>query len=100
MARAGQHAPASRLKTLRYTVEVEERLPTYPYSRMVEKQVTKVERVLCCPDCDEVLTDSQGVPLTTVEQLGKRKLWCRCGSALWQMIPFSYGGRFAVADSA
>lgn len=93
-----EHAPAIRLKTLRYTVEVEERTSSYPYKQMVEKEVTKVDRVLCCPDCDKVMTDPQGVPLTTVKQLGKRKLWCSCGAALWQMIPFRYGGRFAVAD--
>ncbi len=93
-----EHAPATRLKPLRYSVEVEEQIPNYPYRRIVEKEMTKVDRVLCCPDCDEVLTDAQDVPMITVKQLGKRKLWCSCGAALWQMIPFSYGGRFAVAE--
>jgi hypothetical protein len=92
------HAPATRLKSWRYTVQVEERTAAYPYTAIVEKEVSKVARVLCCPDCDQILTDGQGVPLTTVEQLGKRKRWCSCGAALWQMIPFTYGGRFAVAD--
>ena len=93
-----EHALATRLKTLRYTVQVEERTTYYPYKEIVEKEVSKTARVLCCPDCDQILTDGQGVPLTTIKQLGKRKLWCSCGSALWQMIPFTYGGRFAVAD--
>lgn len=92
------HAPATQRKLLKYRVEVEERMPAYPYKRMVEKEVTKVETVLCCPDCGQVLY-SERSPLTKIEEMGKRKRWCgTCGTALWQQVPFKYGGRTAIAD--
>jgi hypothetical protein len=37
--------------------------------------------------------------LSKLEQLGKRKQRCQqCGAALWQQVPFKYGGRVAIAD--
>ena len=92
------HAPACQRKMLQYTVEVEEASPTYPYKRIVEQVVTRVEKVLCCPDCGEVLRNEYGGPLRSVTELGKRKQWCsHCQAALWQQIPFAYGGRVAIA---
>jgi hypothetical protein len=92
------HAPARQRKMVTYTVEVEEPLPSYPYVRIVEKPVTKMLEVLCCPDCGQVLRNEYG-PLRKIEDMGKRKWWCSdCGAALWQQQPFSYGGRVAIAD--
>jgi hypothetical protein len=97
-----EHAPARQRKPVKYRVEVEEteQLDHYPYRRTykVEKVITKFEPVLCCPDCGQVLTNEYG-PLSKLEQLGKRKQRCQqCGAALWQQIPFKYGGRVAIAD--
>ena len=93
-----EHAPAHQRKVLEYTVEVEEPISTHPYTRQVEQVVTRVKQVLCCPDCGQVLTDEHG-PIHIMEELGKRKQWCNnCGAALWQQIPFAYGGRIAIAD--
>ena len=94
-----EHAPAVQRKVLTYSVEVEEPLSTYPYKQVVEKIVTKVEKVLCCPNCGEVLCNERDGPLLTLAELGKRKRWCiDCGAALWQQVPFAYGGRVALAD--
>jgi hypothetical protein len=93
-----EHAPARQRKLLKHRVEVEEQIPTYPYRRMVEQVVTKIETVLCCPDCGEMLSDSHG-PLTEPKELGNQQRWCgHCGAALWQQLPFKYGGRTAIAD--
>ncbi len=97
-----EHAPAVQRKPIRYRVEVEETetLPHYPFHRttMVEKIETRVEAVLCCPDCGEILRNERG-PLKAVTELGKHQHRCaHCGAALWQQVPFSYGGRTAIAD--
>lgn len=93
--------PAARAqqKLLKYAVEVEEPMTGYPYRQIVEKIVTKLEKVLTCPDCGAVLRDAEGLALRHLEQMGTRKRWCSdCGAALWQQVPFSYGGRVALAD--
>ncbi len=93
-----QHAPAQQRKRLRYRVEVEEPIPTYPFKRIVEKEITRMEQVLCCPDCGHTLGDEYG-PYTDPKQLGKLKQYCTdCEAALWQQVPFAYGGRAAIAD--
>jgi hypothetical protein len=93
-----EHAPAIQRKPLKYRVEVEEQLPSYPFRQTVEKIVQKVERVLCCPDCGQVLKNEYG-PLRSLQDLGKRKHRCReCGAMLWRQVPFAYGGRVAIAD--
>lgn len=93
-----QHAPAQQRKLFKYRVEVEEEIPTYPYRRIVEQEITKIKPVLCCPDCGEILRDGHG-PLTEIKELGNKKQRCPdCGAALWQQIPFAYGGRTAIAD--
>ncbi len=113
------HAPAQQRRMLKYRIEVEERFDTYPYKRMVEKVVTKFENVLCCPSCGFVVRHAQGYALRDVKELGKKKHWCqgrvtrvigdvdgreyqtveaRCNEPLFRQVPFSYGGRVAIAD--
>lgn len=94
-----EHAVAKQRKLIEYRVEVEESSPTYPYRQVVEKTIRKVETVLCCPDCGQVLRDENDAPLTDLKQLGQRQQTCgECGAALWQQVPFKYGGRTAIAD--
>jgi hypothetical protein len=102
MAARWEHAPARQRKPIRYRQEIEEVEPLdhYPYERItiVEQEMVKVETVLCCPDCGEVVMGESG-PLTSVDDLGKRKRHCAaCGAPLWQQVPFAYGGRVAIAD--
>lgn len=54
------HAPASQRKPVTYTVEIEEPLASYPYVQIVEKPVTKMLEVLCCPDCGKILRNEYG----------------------------------------
>ncbi len=97
-----EHAPASQKRPVKYRTEVEETevLPHYPFRRThkVEKVITKVETVLGCPDCGYILRNERGLLKSTAD-LGKRKYRCsECGAALWQQVPFKYGGRAAIAD--
>ncbi len=93
-----QHAPAQQRKRMSYRVEVEETIPSYPFKRIVEKEITRMEQVLCCPDCGHTIGNERG-PYTSLKQMGKLKQRCaECDAALWQQVPFAYGGRAAIAD--
>ena len=97
-----EHAVSTIKKPVKKRVEEVEIVKQnhYPYERemRVEKVVTKMQSVLSCPDCGEIICDDAG-PLLTIKDLGKRKRFCReCSGALWQQTPFKYGGRVAVAD--
>ncbi|MCB0176455.1 MAG: hypothetical protein KDJ97_38510, partial [Anaerolineae bacterium] len=93
-----EHAATRQRKPLTLRVEVEETLSSYPYRQRVEREVTRVKTVYCCPDCGQTLT-LDGQPVTDLAELGQRQHRCdECGAALWQQIPFKYGGRVALAD--
>ncbi|MCB0174234.1 MAG: hypothetical protein KDJ97_27220 [Anaerolineae bacterium] len=103
-----EHAAWIVRKPLKVRVKAVENLPHYPFRQEFEKEVYKLYRLLCCPDCGQAITDDQGIPITLAKNeitpadlakhLGKKQRRCHCGAALWQQVPFAYGGRTAIAD--
>lgn len=96
-----EHAVQERNRT--FTHEVEKEVVTqhqhYPFERkeIVTEEVATVQEVLGCPDCGLLVMGER--TLLTKSELGSRKLFCTgCGAALWQQVPFKYGGRTAIAD--
>jgi hypothetical protein len=57
------------------------------------------KRVLACPDCGEPILED-GRYLEDVNQMKPKKQYTcqKCQSPLWQRVPFTYGGRIAIAD--
>ncbi len=51
---------------------------------------------LYCPDCGQMITDKDGNP-SDMADLRKNKMFCRCGSALWQADNTKLR-RYAVAE--
>lgn len=78
------------------------------YSRgthQVKVDHDEILEVPCCPNCGEgLVSEETGQPWTVGtrkdnELNNKVKEYCpKCGSSLWQCKPFSYGGRWPVAE--
>lgn len=86
-----QHAPMTTGKLFEFRAEEGKR---------AQQVIKKYLPILACPDCGRGLRSESGVYLNDIRALTKnQKYICpKCKSPFWSQVPFSYGGRVAIAD--